>query len=185
VILGNAGMRNLVLFYVQHDMFKSAAPASFLRIGRSLSPDLGSTIKAPRMKRKYAANEVVTVILRSRIGSGATGVLYDSTLQVFTPGMGLLSEEIIVKLAFDQEQRSRMRHEYNIYRHLASSGVKGCIPRIYGLFEDMEDGATALLMNHVGKFPWNDEEEEEFKYPPLIRCDKVVSDHSLLSDVLR
>jgi hypothetical protein len=164
-------MRNLALFRIQHDVFNSAAPASFLRIGRSLSPasHLGSSNGAPRMKRKYAAHEVITVVLHSIIGSGATGVLYSSTLQLFTPKTGLTSYEVVVKLAFEEEQRSRMHHEYDMYRHLASSGVEGCIPRIFGLFEDLEGDVTALVMNHVGKMPWK--EDEEFKCSPHIRYD--------------
>jgi hypothetical protein len=151
-------------------VFNSAAPASFLRAGRSLSPDLGPPSKVPRMKRKYSASESVIITLRTTIGSGATGVLYDSTLQVHTIKAGLLSQEIVVKIAFEATQRSRMRHEYDMYQHLASSGVEGCIPRVYGLFEDVEGGATALLMNHVGKTLWDDQDNtEEFKAPPHLR----------------
>lgn len=171
MILRAAGKRNLALVRIQHGVYNSPAPASFIRAGRSLSPELGST-KVPRIMRKYGTTEYITVILHSKIGKGATGVLYNSTLQVYTTKMGLSSHEIVVKIAFEAEQQSRIRHEYDIYDHLASSGVEGYIPRVYGLFEDIEGGATALLMNHAGEMLWKDDpfgEAGDFKAPPHIR----------------
>lgn len=44
-----------------------------------------------------------------------------------------------------------MHHEYRVYSHLASSSVQGCIPEVYGLFEDLEGGALAL---HEGRTLW-------------------------------
>lgn len=83
------------------------------------------------------------------------------------------SHDMVVKLAFDDEQRERMNHEYRVYSHLVSSGVQGCIPDVYGLFEDREGGALALLMSHEGTTLWKhspaDPGVEEVKVSSAVR----------------
>lgn len=54
---------------------------------------------------------------------------------------------VVVKLSFTPEQHERMRFEYRIYRHLA--GIPGIL-RVFGLFEDIEGGTLALVMEHGG-----------------------------------
>lgn len=57
--------------------------------------------------------------------------------------------DVVVKLAILPFQRTKMRHEYSIYRHLAPFHIKG-IPQVHGLFEDVEDSAMALVMSPCG-----------------------------------
>lgn len=99
-------------------------------------------------------NECFTVILNAKLGAGFTGVLHHAKLEVFKGKNSTSSHDIVVKLAFTDEQRERMNHEYRVYSRLASSGVQGCIPDVYGLFEDLEGGALALLMSHEGVTLW-------------------------------
>lgn len=94
------------------------------------------------------------ITLKAEIGVGATGVLHHAKLEISTGKHPTSSRDIVVKLAFTNEQQERMHHEYRVYSHLASSGVQGCIPDVYGLFEDLEGGALALFMSHEGRTLW-------------------------------
>lgn len=121
-------------------------------MGKSLSPLVPSPkIKNPSKRSKYYIHECFTVILGAEIGAGRTGILHHARLEISTGGNSTSSHDIIAKLAFDDYQRERIYHEYDIYYHLASSGVQGYIPDVYGLFEDLEGGALALLMSYEGK----------------------------------
>ena len=82
-------------------------------------------------------------------GSGATGQVHKATLRLALSDGGLLSSPVIVKVAFHDFQRERLRHEYVVYKHLAQKGVK-CIATIFGLFEDVDNEASALILSDAG-----------------------------------
>lgn len=83
------------------------------------------------------------------IADGATGDVHGATLELLASNGETLSQNVVVKLAFERPQRKRMRHEFSVYKHLISSGVKS-IPNVLGLFQDVESNALALVMTHVG-----------------------------------
>ncbi|KAJ6467970.1 hypothetical protein C8R47DRAFT_810437 [Mycena vitilis] len=148
--LSIAGTRNLALLHMQYDIYNSPTPASFIRSAPPLSnvlPDLPFT--QPPVKRRYAEHEYITLTLTSEIAAGATGVVHAATLHVVAPEGTTLLENVVVKIAFLAEQQKRMVHEYEVYRRLTRSDVQG-IPKVYGMFDDLEGGAIALVMSHCG-----------------------------------
>jgi hypothetical protein len=90
----------------------------------------------------------MTLVLTSEIGAGATGVTLGGTLEVETSNQ-CISLDVVVKLAFSNEQQKSLEQEYDVYRILTSKGIKG-IPAPLGLFNDVEDGPSALVMTHAG-----------------------------------
>lgn len=99
----------------------------------------------------YSPAQYATIKLDNHIGGGAVGVVYRGTLELKDAIDGPpLSKPVVVKLAFSNWQKKRMRHEYAIYTHLASKeGVEGVV-RVHGLFRDAEYGYLALVLNDAG-----------------------------------
>ncbi|KAG6843570.1 hypothetical protein H0H87_003063 [Tephrocybe sp. NHM501043] len=122
---------------MRYDIWNSTAPAKFIRTG---------TVK----KNTYTSNEYMLLTLTSRIAEGATGVAHTARLEILANGC-VCNLEVIVKLAFNSKQTRRLRHEHTIYMHLAANGVEEGIPYVFGLFEDVETKAMALIMSHEGK----------------------------------
>ncbi|GLB43199.1 hypothetical protein LshimejAT787_1301000 [Lyophyllum shimeji] len=137
VVKQAAAKRSLMLLEMRYGIYNSPAPASFLRL---------HCIR----KKTYTSDEYLTVVLTSRIAAGATGVAHDAHLEVLDVDRRARRLDVVVKLAFEPEQTKRLRHEFSIYEHLASRGVVEGIPVIYGLFEDLESEAVALVMSNVG-----------------------------------
>ncbi|KAG6879805.1 hypothetical protein C0992_011356 [Termitomyces sp. T32_za158] len=140
-IKNHADDRSLALLEMHYDVYNSPVPASFVRAGT-------------KRKRSYGADEYFKLILTSEIGSGATGVVHDAHLEVQVGGH-TLRIGVVVKLAFTPEEVESMRHEFSVYEHLALRGVQEGIPLVFGLFEDVETNAMALVMNHVGRSLWD------------------------------
>ena len=63
--------------------------------------------------------------------------------------------DLVVKLAFTEENQEKLRHEYTIYRHLAAIGFTENILRVYGLFQDAETGVLAIVMDYGGNASHN------------------------------
>ncbi|KAG6844853.1 hypothetical protein H0H87_003096 [Tephrocybe sp. NHM501043] len=124
-----------------HDVYNSPAPTSFIRSGT-------------KRKASYGHNEYFKLVLTSEIASGATGVVHGAQLEVHVDG-NILRTGVVVKLAFAPEEIEGMRHEFTIYEHLTSRGVVEGIPLMFGLFEDVETDAMALVMDHVGRSLWD------------------------------
>lgn len=82
------------------------------------------------------------------VGSGATGVLYSGYAHPYTTSTHntALAQKLVFKIAVDEEQCVRLRHEANMYVRMQGDGVKG-IPHFYGLFEESSPlgGASASL----------------------------------------
>lgn len=108
-----------------------------------------------RARRKYFEHEYFTLVISSTIAQGATGVLHEAELVLKTKEGITLRCKVVIKLAFSAEQQDRMRHEYSIYEHLVSAGIKGVIVDVLGLFKDLEGGPMALIMSHAGSSLWD------------------------------
>jgi serine/threonine protein kinase len=148
------GLRNLALVHIQYDKFNSISPASFLRVGSSL---LSKSLERHswRARRKYSPHEYLTLVIHSTIAQGATGVLHEAELILDAKDGTTLRGKVIVKFAFSAEQQDRMQHEYSVYDHMVSAGIKGVIADVLGLFKDMEGGPMALIMSHAGSSLWD------------------------------
>ncbi|KAJ6605984.1 hypothetical protein B0H10DRAFT_2075472 [Mycena sp. CBHHK59/15] len=130
--------RNLLLVRLSYGIYNSASPASFIRYGPTLFP----TISAPPPKKlggSYAATEYFTLTLGPDIATGATGAVHEAILEVKAKGGEVLT----------QNQQERMRNEFLVYEKLAGSNVIG-VPAVFGIFDDIEGTANALVMNHCG-----------------------------------
>ena len=99
--------------------------------------------------QEYQAQEYFELLLTPNFSSGATGQVHRATIRMTLTDGRLLSSSAIVKVAFHDMQRERLRHEYVVYKHLADKGVKS-VASIFGLFEDVDDGSSALIMSDAG-----------------------------------
>ncbi|KAF7299256.1 Protein kinase domain-containing protein [Mycena indigotica] len=165
-----ASQRDLMLLHMQYGIYHSPAPASFIRA----TPCLVHKTKTKRkegysapIRRSYEVYECLEVVLASQIGKGATGTAHEATARLTTKdGQTLIEKNLIVKLAFREQPQRRMRHEYEIYKHLAEQGVTG-VPHVYGLFEDLEGGAIALIMTNCGRNLWDSREDKTKPLTPV------------------
>jgi hypothetical protein len=62
----------------------------------------------------------------------------------------LKRDDLVIKLAFEEEQKTRMQHEFAVYAHLAKNKVTGVVT-VHGLFNDPDSGTLALLMDNAGQ----------------------------------
>ena len=136
--------------YLRYDVYDSPVPASFIR---SLPLPMPSNCPSSLFSLHNHTHELdgcMTVVLTSKIGHGATGVALRGTLKPENvEGAGAL--DVVVKLAFDDEQRDSLIEEYKLYLHLRSKGVQRGITPIIGFFDDDADGlACALVMLYAG-----------------------------------
>lgn len=146
-----ASNRNVVLLYLQYDVYDSPIPALFLRTTPSIiAPTRCPTPPlSPRSVHTYGLEECLNVVLTSEIGQGATGTVHRGTLE---PGIsdGTIPLDVVVKLAFDTEQRDALKSEYDVYRCLRSKGILRGITTPLGFFDDSEGCACALVMLYAG-----------------------------------
>ncbi|KAJ7065525.1 hypothetical protein C8F01DRAFT_748504 [Mycena amicta] len=168
-----ASQRNMMLLHLQYDIYHSRAPASFIRANPCLEHGKGRKPgKIPSIKRAYKPHEYFEIILGSKLGDGAVGIVHGAMARVTTKdGETLVEENLVVKLAFRHQPQERMRYEYMVYTRLAEHGVTG-VPKVYGLFEDLEGGAIALLMSNCGKNLWElrpDKQTERTSVTPAQR----------------
>jgi hypothetical protein len=125
--------------YLRFGIYDSPVPATFVRV--TPPPFVKPT---PLM----SPNGCMTLVVSSELAQGATGVVHGGTLEMKTLEQRI-SLDIVAKLAFGEDQRENLKHEFSTYCHLTSKGVKN-IPTLLGLFEDVEDGALALLLTPAG-----------------------------------
>lgn len=86
--------------------------------------------------------------LTSRVGEGTCGTLHLGTIKVEKPTK-TGETAVFVKLAFTDDERRAVSHEYLVSLHLASRGVSG-IPETLGLFQDEGDGPSCLVHSLAG-----------------------------------
>jgi hypothetical protein len=97
----------------------------------------------------YQLNECLTIVLKSEIGHGATGVVLRGTMEVEASGAHK-SLDVAVKIALASEQCDALRNEYEICHQLMLKGVTTGITTPLGLFYEVEGGPCALVMPYVG-----------------------------------
>lgn len=136
-----------MLIYLRYDVYNSPAPTSFLRH------------KASSSKPFYRPHEYITIVLTSYLGHGATGILHGGRMELETHDGQRLVYHIAVNLAFNPEQRRRLKREYGIYTHMEAANVKGIMNTV-GLFRDVEGYTLALVMRHGGISLWDREIRE-------------------------
>ncbi|KAJ6465214.1 hypothetical protein C8R47DRAFT_1155363 [Mycena vitilis] len=133
--------RHLLLVRLQYGIYNSITPSSFLRSGPSLFPVVFP--KPPRRSKvSYTPREYVAVTLGPVLSSGATGVIHQAALELNTRDGQVLTENMVCQ--------ERMRHEFSVYRRLAAAKVAG-IPKVFGIFDDIEGAASLMIMNHCGR----------------------------------
>lgn len=91
----------------------------------------------------------MTVVLTSEIGRGATGVAHRGTLEVEYLS-GFVPLDVVVKLAFHNEQKDALRNEYEVYRCLRLGKIFKGVTTVLGFFTDSEGGPCALVMLYAG-----------------------------------
>ena len=128
---------DVVFIYLQCHIFDSPVPASFLCSIPSITAKYltANPPFCPRAIDTYGPEERLTVVLTSEIGQGATGTVLRGTLEpeILDFTMPL---DMVVKLAFDFEQRDAHRGEYEVYRRLRLNGVHQGIATVLGFFYD-------------------------------------------------
>ncbi|KAG6855588.1 hypothetical protein H0H87_000489 [Tephrocybe sp. NHM501043] len=160
---------------MHYSIWNSSTPAAFVKIG---------AVK----KAKYTSNEYMLLVLTSNIAEGATGIAHTACLEIFVNSR-IFNLKVIVKLAFHSKQTQHLQHKHTIYMHLAASGVEEGIPHIFGLFEDVETKAIALIMSHKGNCllqkPVSElSEGAKAKLEPTKKAKKVI-EMDYLIDVLK
>ncbi|KIL60515.1 hypothetical protein M378DRAFT_14077 [Amanita muscaria Koide BX008] len=146
-----ASNRDLIQLYLQYGVYDSPVPASFVR---SVPPILAHT-RCPtppfsqRDIRTCRLEDCLTIVLTSEFGRGATGMAHRGTLELEASD-DTVPLDVVVKLAFDIEQRDALREEYEVYRRLRSNGVLRGIATVLGFFDGAEDDACALVMLYAG-----------------------------------
>lgn len=129
--------RSVLAIYFRIGIFNSPSPLVLLNPGRASS-------------ELYEPKEYITLVLESRLGRGATGDVFGARLgpNVALP-IGNKEMCLVVKIATTLNKLMRLRHEFNIYCHLRSAGVKG-IPHVFGYYQDGTHEAGALIMRDAG-----------------------------------
>ncbi|KAF9037346.1 hypothetical protein BDZ89DRAFT_441370 [Hymenopellis radicata] len=133
-------MNNLETSFSRH-----VAIAIYIRFGIYNSPS-PSILLQPGQRRRaaYPPTSYLTLVLNSRLGTGATGDVFAATIPNVKHG------PIVVKLATTFRRLCRLRHEYSVYAHLKNANVK-CIPRVFGFYQDAQRSAGALILSNDGR----------------------------------
>ncbi len=134
----------IVLQNLETSFSRHVAIAIYIRFGIYYSPSPSILLKpGQRRKAAYPPANYITLVLNSRLGTGATGDVFAATIPNVKHG------PIVVKLATTFKRLCRLRHEYSVYVHLRDANVK-CIPRVFGFYQDAQRGAGALVMSNDG-----------------------------------
>ncbi|TFK67765.1 hypothetical protein BDN72DRAFT_75580 [Pluteus cervinus] len=145
----------VALVHTHFDQLRSPSPAACLRLERPLSPYCVAN-DTDEWRKSYNPLECCTLTLYSDFSSGGTGRVHTARLEV-TTAIGIThSKDVIVKSAVDPSLRKRIRREYTVYQHLWEHKVDR-IPMVYGLFEDIDDMVTFLV---IEKFPMSFRDRE-------------------------
>ncbi|KAJ3515660.1 hypothetical protein NLJ89_g1619 [Agrocybe chaxingu] len=144
-------IRELALISLDYGIYRSAAPSSFLRVGPSASQAASGTFKAPKRQSKYPpTNYFHATIYGEPIGHGAVGPVHKATIVITLQSGVDCQGEFLIKFAFSEEKQTKLRNEMAIYEHLArASNVEGVVA-VHGLFEDVETGTLAMIMDDAG-----------------------------------
>ncbi|TFK63612.1 hypothetical protein BDN72DRAFT_902258 [Pluteus cervinus] len=142
--------RPLLLLRFSGGGLNSSVPACCIRTGGSLSPHVQDTIdySSATFRQSYQPSEYCLLTLNWENSNGITGQVFTGHLQVTLPNGRKLLRNVVAKVAYFRHTRERVRAEYQIYQRLWNHKVKR-IPEIYGLFEDVDNLATMLVMERA------------------------------------
>ncbi|TFK66383.1 hypothetical protein BDN72DRAFT_859959 [Pluteus cervinus] len=142
--------RPILLLRFSGGGLNSSKPTCCLRRGRPLSPfTVASDEPLPtKLKSSYQPNEYCLLTLDWNSSSGMTGHVFPGLLRITPPSGRAISRSVVAKISDFAEARERLRREYQVYQHLWSHSIDR-IPEIYGLFEDMDDSVTMLVMERA------------------------------------
>ncbi|KAK2467429.1 hypothetical protein APHAL10511_000664 [Amanita phalloides] len=151
ILLRETGRRNLALLRLQYGVFNSPAPAALYRIGCATSSHdtVDDSLANYPKKRTYAPEEYFRITLTSEIAEGAIGKVHNAVIEIQTNDGRIDSCVGVVKIALEKRKQEKLRHEYAVYRYMATKKVKH-VAIVYGLFEDAADEAMILVMSHAG-----------------------------------
>lgn len=141
----NLADRKLALLRIQCGSYNSTSPSSLIRVDET----------KPEPKSKYKPHEYFRITITSELAYGTTGDAHIARIDLLgSDGKPLSFSNVVIKLSFGELQKKRLWHEFCVYDHLMSAGARG-VPYIFGLFEDIETEALALVMENVGLSLWD------------------------------
>lgn len=124
--------------------------------------------KDPFKQRKFTANEYFTLKLLSPLGDGAVGVTHHAQAEVMLESGEVVKETLVFKLAFTEQGKKKLKHEFDIYCRMSRADVKGIVD-VHGLFFDAESSTLGLLMADGGESL----RKRDLKHTGIY-CDKVM-----------
>ena len=152
IVLRETAGRDLALLRLEYGVFNSPSPAALYRIGAATITDVvrGELSSRNMRQQKYTSAHYFCITLTSDvIAEGATGRVHTAKVEVKTSDGRVYGYVAAAKIALEQRNRQKLRHEYAVYQHLARQRVNG-VARVYGLFEDAAKEALILIMSHAG-----------------------------------
>ncbi|KAJ3515656.1 hypothetical protein NLJ89_g1624 [Agrocybe chaxingu] len=145
--------RMLALIYLNYGCYRSPAPSSFHRVAPpcSFTSSAAESLRPPKRKGAYKAFQYFSLVLGEPLAGGAVGIGHPAEVVFTCTSRGFVrNENLVIKLAFGENEQEKMWHEYSIYQHMwRNKDMKGIV-KIYGMFQDAETGTLALLMEHGG-----------------------------------
>ena len=125
-------------------------PSTFVRSAPAVTEgEKPPALLSPQAISACRDEDCLIIVLTSEVGAGATGVAHGTLTAESSDGC--VSLDVVVKLAFDSEQRDALKREYEVYRLLESKGVINGIATTLGFFDDFEGhGPSALIMLNAG-----------------------------------
>ncbi|KAF8641555.1 hypothetical protein AX16_009931 [Volvariella volvacea WC 439] len=139
-----ASDRKIALVKICYDSYNSPSPISALRREISGRDEEGNPVTEfvePNADDKYSTSQLAWSTREGKL----TLDQEDSTVP--------LSTDIVIKFVYKAKARRRLQREYYIYQKLEAKGVKG-VPRVFGLFQDLEDGIVIMILTHAGIDLW-------------------------------
>ncbi|KAF9042052.1 hypothetical protein BJ165DRAFT_1485237 [Panaeolus papilionaceus] len=143
--------RNILLVSFDFGPFNSPAPSSFLRTSPSCHPEfISRPFPKVNANRTYDASKCLDFVAREKLGRGRVGTCYRGVLRMQTPDGNIMEEQVVLKIPLGLQPAECIHDEYAIYEKLREDGVTSGILKVHGVFEDVETGSVALLMQDGG-----------------------------------
>ncbi|PPQ88147.1 hypothetical protein CVT24_000214 [Panaeolus cyanescens] len=156
--------RHTLLVSFNFGVYRSPAPSAFLRTSPSCHPDfISQPFSKPKANVTRHLSKCVHFIAKEKIGYGATGTVYRGTIQLWTDSGDTVEENAVIKIPFGtictpsghlsdnkEPYAYRIQDEYCKYEKIFRGGVRFGVPKVHGVFQDVETGTIALFMQDVG-----------------------------------
>ncbi|PPQ76536.1 hypothetical protein CVT24_010935 [Panaeolus cyanescens] len=139
--------------------YRSPAPSAFLRTLPSCHPDfISQPFPRPKANAIRHLSKCLHFIANEKIGHGATGTVHRGTIQLWTDSGATVEENAVIKIPLGtictpsghlsdnkEPYAYRVPEEYHKYETIFKGGVKFGVPKVHGVFQDVETGTVALL----------------------------------------